>query len=245
MGWKSLGDVALEQGDFNLAIQCFHEAKDINALFLVQTSCGDFEGLLATAKLAADTGIANIAVLAYIILGDPKMAKDVLVRAGRLPEAAFFSRAYCPSELSEVVKMWKENLSQVNKQIANILAEPVNCPDLFPDFEMAVAAEGIFRERWEKRPFPAQSYEESKELLSMNVQEEIGKLGIDAFRKKVVGLAQAQAPAARPAPAPETVIEAVAPVAASGPELTTADAPPPVVQPPPEVAAGPLDDLLA
>ncbi|CAK0815384.1 unnamed protein product, partial [Prorocentrum cordatum] len=56
--WKTLGDVALEQGDFSLARRCFKEASDLGALFLVHTACGDAVELQATAKMAADKGIA-------------------------------------------------------------------------------------------------------------------------------------------------------------------------------------------
>merc|ERR1719262_102482 len=49
--WKTLGDVALEQGDFALARRCFNEAKDLGALFLVHTSCGDAPELRACAEM--------------------------------------------------------------------------------------------------------------------------------------------------------------------------------------------------
>merc|ERR1719198_2762459 len=130
--WKSLGDVALEQGEFSLARRCFKEAKDLSALFLVHTACGDAEELRATAKIAQDGGIANVSALCYLLLGDTVEALNVLIKANRLPEAAFFARTYCPSELSNVVKLWKEDLAAVNQAVADSLADPTSYPDLFP-----------------------------------------------------------------------------------------------------------------
>merc|ERR1719343_1988529 len=54
--WKTLGDVALEQGDFGLARRCFTEAKDLSALFLVHTACGDATELKAAADKAQASG---------------------------------------------------------------------------------------------------------------------------------------------------------------------------------------------
>eukprot|EP00929_Paragymnodinium_shiwhaense_P048410 TRINITY_DN2447_c0_g1_i1.p1 TRINITY_DN2447_c0_g1~~TRINITY_DN2447_c0_g1_i1.p1 ORF type:complete len:916 (-),score=266.62 TRINITY_DN2447_c0_g1_i1:115-2862(-) len=228
--WKSLGDVALEQGDFPLANRCFSQAQDINALFLVQTAAGDAEGLRQTGALARESGITNIACLCYILLGDAKGAKDVLVKAGRLPEAAFFARSYCPSELSEVVKLWKDDMSQVNKQIADILADPTQNPDLFPEYQQTLKAEGAF-EAFRSKAFPAGKYEEGKAFLDgFDVIEEVSRLGPDGFKSMLLrgggGAAPQAAPApavpapapeAAPAPAPETAVEAAQ---APGPETT-------------------------
>eukprot|EP00928_Gymnodinium_smaydae_P061718 TRINITY_DN45741_c0_g1_i1.p1 TRINITY_DN45741_c0_g1~~TRINITY_DN45741_c0_g1_i1.p1 ORF type:complete len:946 (-),score=237.93 TRINITY_DN45741_c0_g1_i1:335-3172(-) len=265
--WKSLGDVALEQGDFGLASRCFHEAKDINALFLVQTACGDAVGLEKTASLARDSGINNVAVLCYMLLGDSKGCMDVLIKAGRLPEAAFFARTYCPSELQDVVKLWKEDLAQVNKSIADNLADPKGCADLFPDFDLSLKAESAFKQARQRNPPAAAKYESEKAWANLDVMEEIKRLGPDGFLRMLMtgpgAAGEAAAPetvveaaaappavpapapaAAEPAPvAPEPVVAApVSPVAAApGPELTTAGAPPPVA---PEVAAPGIDESV-
>jgi len=160
--WKTLGDVALEQGDFSLARRCFKEASDLGALFLVHTACGDAVELQATAKMAADKGIANIACICYLLLGQVSDALDVLVKADRLPEAAFFARSYCPTRLSETVKLWKEDLSKVNQQVSDSLADPEKYPDLFPDFAASLSCEKIFQARLAKNPPLAFDYLEEK-----------------------------------------------------------------------------------
>ena len=56
----------------------------------------------------------------------------------RLPEAAFFCRTYLPSKMSEVTKVWKQDLSRINPKAAEALADPEEYPNLFPDLEWAL-----------------------------------------------------------------------------------------------------------
>lgn len=232
--WKSLGDVALEQGDFALAKRCFSEARDLGALFLLHTSAGDAEGLLATAKQAQEASIANIAILCYVLLGMVKAALEVLIKANRLPEAAFFARTYCPSELPNVVKMWTSDLGQVNQAVADSLANPEKYPDLFPDYALTVQAETVFEQRLTKCPPKASEYGTAKEILDMDVMEELKQLGMDGFQKKILGASQAApapaafSPPARAAPAPAAPAPAPAPV----PEPAPAPVPAPSVPAP-------------
>jgi len=253
--WKNLGDVALEQGDFTLAKRCFSEAKDLGALFLLYTSVGDAEGVLSTGKLAEESNISNISVLCYLLLGDTKSALEVLITSNRLPEAAFFARTYCPSELSRVVQIWTADLAKVNQAVAESLADPSKYPDLFQDFDLTLAAEKAFEAR-RKNPPPASLYATEKEVLEMDVMEELKKLGPDEFQKLITkgggggGGDFAPPPRAQPAPqpaqpdlltsapaptmpvpaqsAPETIVES------SSPELLVPDA----AVPPPESAGG-------
>lgn len=246
--WKTLGDVALEQGDFALARRCFKEARDIGSLFLLQTACGDADELRLTAAMAQEGGITNIACLCYLLLGDAKAALQVLVKVSRLPEAAFFARTYCPSELPQVVKLWKADLSQVNQAVADSLADPAQYPDLFPDFSLTLAAEQAFQARCERNPPSAAAYLEEKEWMAMDVLERVRALSPEGFRALVLrgpgGVAPAggsavaeavRAPEARlaAAPPPETVVEG----AAAGPEMTPVPEVPDLLAP--EAAAPP------
>jgi coatomer subunit beta' len=49
---------------------------------------------------------------------------DLLVATNRLSEAALMARTYMPSKTSEVVKLWRENLKQINEKAAEALADP-------------------------------------------------------------------------------------------------------------------------
>jgi len=83
----------------------------------------------------------NVSFLANFLLQNVDACIDTLVTAGRLPEAAFFARTYKPSRASEVVRLWQADLKQVNPKAAEALADPAEYPNLFPDLELAIAAE--------------------------------------------------------------------------------------------------------
>jgi len=212
--WKSLGDVALEQGDIQLARRCFAQANDIGSLFLLQTSCGDAVELAKTASMARESGITNVACICYLLLGDTKSALQVLIQAKRLPEAAFFARSYCPSELPEVVNLWKADLAQVNQAVADSLADPAKYPDLFPGWELALTAEKAFRTRSEQSPPAASAYLAEKKWLSMDVLDEVRKLTPDNFHSKILAGAPTEAPPEAPA------ASAAAADGAGSPEMT-------------------------
>jgi coatomer subunit beta' len=246
--WKTLGDVAMEQGNFDLARNCFKEAKDLGALFLMHTACGDADELRKTAVQAKEGGIANIAVICFLLLGDLENALQVLVAANRLPEAAFFARCYCPSQLSEVVKLWKTDLALVNQAVADSLADPASYPDLFPSFSLTVAAENVFKQKRQTAPAKALQYAEVKAFHDeLNVMEKIAELQPAGFAQLIMkGSGAAAAPAVAPAPvrqeAPAPVEPAPAPVvqtpAAPPPEMVTpAEMEPERVEAAPEAAA--------
>jgi len=243
--WKSLGDVAMEQGDFVLAKRCFLEAKDLSARFLLATAVGDADEVDTVAKLANEQNICNVAVLCFILLGKVSDALHVLIKANRLPEAAFFARTYVPSELSDVVKLWKKDLAGVNQAIADNLADPAEYPDLFPDFNLTVAAEKAFQV---KPPTPAQDYAEEKKLFlgpdgetTVPVLNLVKELTPSGFQNLLMKGAGNTAPAPAPTPAPAAAAAAAPAPAAAAPAAT----PPPVAEASPEDAPAAPETVVA
>jgi len=47
---------------------------------------------------------------------------ELLIRTNRLPEAAFLARTYLPSQVSRVVKLWRENLATVNTKVSSVIS---------------------------------------------------------------------------------------------------------------------------
>lgn len=47
---------------------------------------------------------------------------ELLIRTNRLPEAAFLARTYLPSQVSRVVKLWRENLAKINQKVSYIIS---------------------------------------------------------------------------------------------------------------------------
>merc|ERR1711920_1068174 len=100
------------------------------------------------------------------------------------------------------------DLGQVNQAVSDALANPAEYPELFPDYELTLAAEKAFQARHDQKPPPASGYAEEKEWLEMDVVEEIKKLSPDGFAKMLLrgpGAPPAETsapPAAPPAAAP-------------------------------------------
>ena len=46
---------------------------------------------------------------------------ELLIRTNRLPEAAFLARTCLPSQVSRVVKLWRENLAKVNQKVSAVI----------------------------------------------------------------------------------------------------------------------------
>ena len=59
----------------------------------------------------------------------------MLIDTNRLPEAAFFARTYLPSQISRVVKLWREELRKTNEKAAQALADPAEYENLFPGYQ--------------------------------------------------------------------------------------------------------------
>lgn len=111
---------------------------------------------------------------------------ELLIRTNRLPEAAFLARTYLPSQVSRVVKLWRENLAKVNQKVspscpventtevrhvpdfgllvqmlsqaAESLADPTEYENLFPGLREAFAAEHYLREKCLGSTRPATDY---------------------------------------------------------------------------------------
>jgi Coatomer WD associated region len=95
------------------------------------------------AAAARDAGKTNVAFLARFLLQDVDACVELLIASGRLPEAAFFARTYRPSRVPELVKLWQNNLKTVSAKAAESLASPEEYPNLFPDWEAALAVEKV------------------------------------------------------------------------------------------------------
>lgn len=156
--WKKLGDLALAMSNLDLALECATSGGDLSGLLLLSTCTGDAKRLAVVAKDAASAGRTNVAFLALFLLGDLEGCIDVLCEAGRVPEAAFLARTYLPSQVSRIVELWRKDLEQVSKVAASSLADPTEYRDLFPQFDLAVKAEKLFKQRREKGRPGASSY---------------------------------------------------------------------------------------
>ncbi|KAG0234987.1 Coatomer subunit beta' [Actinomortierella wolfii] len=138
--WRTLGDAALNQWKMALAEECFVKAKDLGALLLIYTSSGNRQGMEQLAELAQQSGKNNVTFACWLALGKIEECIELLINTDRIPEAAMLARTYRPSEVSRVVKLWKQSLEAAGKtKAAQALADPTEHEDLFPELREAIA----------------------------------------------------------------------------------------------------------
>ncbi|KAJ8410925.1 hypothetical protein AAFF_G00188820 [Aldrovandia affinis] len=150
--WKQLAELAIGKCQFRLAQECLHHAQDYGGLLLLATASGNATMVGKLAEGAERDGKNNVAFLTYFLQGKLNNCLELLIRTNRLPEAAFLARTYLPSQVSRVVKLWRESLSKVNQKAADSLADPSEYENLFPGLQEAYVAEQFLRETAKTQP---------------------------------------------------------------------------------------------
>jgi len=176
--WKQLADLALADSNMTLAEDAAKSAGDLSGLLLMYSSAGNSKGVAELAEASSKEGKNNIAFLAFLLVGKVEEALELLIKTGRLPEAAFFARTYLPSEVSRVVDLWREDLSVVSKRAAESLADPQQYANLFPDMATAVAAQKMLAKD-RAATIPAADFAAHIAKLDVNMLEKMRELGGD------------------------------------------------------------------
>lgn len=94
-------------------------------------------------QTGTEQGKHNIAFISMFLLGDLDSCLDILINTDRLPEAAFFARTYIPSKISDVVKLWRNELAKINEKAGQSLADPEQYENLFPGLQEALNTERL------------------------------------------------------------------------------------------------------
>jgi len=152
--WSQLADAASRKNNMTLVKECMQKANDYSGLLLLATSSGDGEMLEQLGEMGTKNGRHNISFLSAFMNSDVERCLDILIETNRLPEAAFFARTYCPSQMSRVVELWREELSKVNEKAGQSLADPAQYENLFPGLGEALQLEHLLRNA-EKEKCPA------------------------------------------------------------------------------------------
>ncbi|KAJ3310752.1 hypothetical protein HDV04_004708, partial [Boothiomyces sp. JEL0838] len=205
--WKSLGDFALSQWNFGLALESWKKANDLESVMLIYQTSGNEAGLKELAQTAESKGETNIAFSCYLLAGDVKSCLRLLINTNRIPEAAFFARTYCPSEVTGVVSKWKATLEQQGKKkAAEALADPKAYPNLFPDYEYGVQVEQILENKRLNGLPPAVSYLNQVVFDNIDLVSEVknGQNLEELFGKVSLSPSRVASPIRPPSPAKQT-----------------------------------------
>ncbi|EPY76782.1 coatomer protein complex, subunit beta 2 (beta prime)-like protein [Camelus ferus] len=167
--WKQLAELAISKCQFGLAQECLHHAQDYGGLLLLATASGNASMVNKLAEGAERDGKNNVAFMSYFLQGKLDACLELLIRTGRLPEAAFLARTYLPSQVSRVVKLWRESLSKVNQKAAESLADPTEYENLFPGLKEAFVVEewvkGTHADLWPAKQYPLVTPNEERNVM--------------------------------------------------------------------------------
>ncbi|XP_038987212.1 coatomer subunit beta'-2-like isoform X2 [Phoenix dactylifera] len=88
------------------------------------------------------------------------------------------ARSYLPSKVSEIVAIWKNDLSKVNQKAAESLADPEEYPNLFEDWQVALAiGSNLAHDRGDYPP--AKEYLSYAEKSKINLVEAFKVMRVD------------------------------------------------------------------
>ncbi|KAF9616843.1 hypothetical protein IFM89_032693 [Coptis chinensis] len=176
--WKQLGELAMSIGKLDMAEKCLLHATDLSGLLLLYSALGDAEGITNLASLAKEHGKNNVAFLCLFMLGKLEECLQLLIESNRIPEAALMARSYLPSKVSEIVSIWRNDLNKINQKAAESLADPAEYPNLFEDWQVALAVESKISEQRGIYP-PADEYVNLSEKSKINLVEAFKSMQIE------------------------------------------------------------------
>lgn len=166
--WTQLAEVATSKNKFELVRECHEKANDYGGLLLLASSSGDAEMMRSLGESCAKQGKCNISFLSMFLLGDLDNCLEILIKTGRLPEAAFFARTYIPSKISYVVQLWRTELGKINEKAGQSLADPEQYENLFPGLNDSLKTEQFL---WkEKEILPAHFATKVKKIFLLNFE---------------------------------------------------------------------------
>ena len=149
--WRRLAELYIAQGRIDMAENCAQHAGDLAFSLLLLSCLGDRAGLRALAEAAQRSGQLNVAFLALYLAGDAVACLNLLQEEGKLPEAAFFSLSYVPSQAHAAFTLWREKLRAEKHIAAELLADPAISAD-----DLVIAQNDTFNYTSILQPFVTQ-----------------------------------------------------------------------------------------
>lgn len=120
--------------------------------------------------------LCNVAFNSFFLLRDLDKCIETLLVSKRYSEAAFFSKAYCPSHIRKIVELWKNSLQKTYPLTAMKLADPMEYEENFELLSLTHQIELNIKEKI-KLDVGSENYDRFKEELSKDllaIAEEFG-----------------------------------------------------------------------
>lgn len=124
--WTRLGDAAIEKGNLSHATACYKQSEDVDGLFMIGAATADTELLRSVAEQAIKLGKINLAITINVLLNEVQTCIDLLLKTGRVPEAALFARTYAPDRCPDITRTWKKKLAEARfEEVADALDDGI------------------------------------------------------------------------------------------------------------------------
>ncbi|KAI5687160.1 WD domain [Leishmania braziliensis] len=134
--WKQVGDIALEQGYFDMAIESLEKCNDWSGLLLIYKSLNDMQAISRLGDCCLQSGQANLAFTCYHLTQRHAECVELLQKTGKMGDAAFYARTYCPNLIEDAVAKWRASVASIPR-VSQALANPAAYPNLFPSLRYA------------------------------------------------------------------------------------------------------------
>jgi coatomer subunit beta' len=166
---RKVGDISLKIGDVNLAEKSYKQSNDYNSLLLIYSCLGDVEGMKYVAEAAMADKKFNVAFQCYFTLAMPNNCYEILIKADRIPEAAMFARAYLPSKIDHVMKLWKEK----SKDKPFVPANLSDIPENLAPIDLAIRIESALAEYYEGEKELASDHELAQQRHFADISQQV------------------------------------------------------------------------
>jgi coatomer subunit beta' len=236
--WKQLGELALSNGDVQVAEDCYMKGKDLSGLLLIYTAKADADGMEKLVPMAKEEGKMNIAFLVLFLLGRTAECLTLLCESSRYPEAALLARTYVPSKISEIVTLWKKDLSTKSKTAAESLADPESYNNLFPDLEWALKAETL-RNQMNSKAIPSSAFAEYEGCTMADLIAQVKDMSVSDNGHPIGNGVQVEGTMMDAPPVSDSPVEDPVEEEEAEPEMLQEPEPEPAFEPEPEPEAEP------
>jgi coatomer subunit beta' len=129
--WKRVARAALLKGEVDLAVKALGNSGDFASLLVLLKAKNRAEDMKHLIDQADAAGQLNVAFSAALLIGQKEQCVHLLLKSGKIAEAALVTRSNVPEMVSQCVKEWKEKLP--NRKISEALADPEEYPGLFDE----------------------------------------------------------------------------------------------------------------
>lgn len=91
---------------------------------------------------------------------------EILLLTNKFSQAIIFCKNYCPSKTSEVFTQWKQNLEQKGNLLSKKIANPLDLPENFPDYQFLIEVEEVVSKELYEKDVPSDQLAEYEEKFN-------------------------------------------------------------------------------